>query len=80
VEEIKKAREKWVIKGKMEKEEQERHHKRKESHKIIRNKKKTHRKIVTESTEEYQKHNNTGKNVSKSKPIPERLSTYILHN
>ena len=61
MEEIMKAREKWLIKGRMEKEEQEYHHKRKESHKIIRNKKKTHMKIVTESIEEYQKHNNTGK-------------------
>jgi len=39
IEEMKKAREKWLIKGKMEKEEQEFHHKKKEAHKIIRNKK-----------------------------------------
>jgi len=36
---MKKAREKWLIKGRMEKEEQEYHHKRKEDNKIIRNKK-----------------------------------------
>jgi hypothetical protein len=41
IEEIKKAREKWFIKGRREKEEQEYHHKRKEAHKIIRNKKNT---------------------------------------
>ena len=39
IEEMKKAREKWLIKGKREKEDQEYHHKRKEAHKIIRNKK-----------------------------------------
>ena len=39
IEEMKKAREKWMTKGKREKEEQEYHHKRKEDHKIIRNKK-----------------------------------------
>ena len=38
-EEIKKAREMWLIKGTGENEEQEYHHKRKEAHKIIRNKK-----------------------------------------
>jgi len=32
-------REKWLVKGSMENEEQEYHHKRKEAHKIIRNKK-----------------------------------------
>ena len=37
IEEMKKAREKWLIKGRKEKEEQEYHHKRKEAHKIIRN-------------------------------------------
>ena len=42
-------------------EEQEYHHKRKEGHKIIRNKKETHIKNVTQSIEEYQKRNNTGK-------------------
>jgi len=61
IEEIKKAREKWLIKGRREKEEQEYHHKRKEAQKIIRNKKKTYMKNVTESTEEDQKHNNTRK-------------------
>ena len=40
IEEMKKAREKWLIKGRRENEEQEYHHKRKEAHKIIRNKKK----------------------------------------
>jgi len=45
----------------MKKEEQEYHHKRKEAHKIIRNKKKTRMKNVTQSIEEYQKRNNTGK-------------------
>jgi hypothetical protein len=38
---MKKAREKWLIKGGREKEEQEYYHKRKEAHKIIRNKKNT---------------------------------------
>ena len=42
IEEMKKAREKWLIKGRREKEEQEYYHKRKEAHKIIRNKKKTY--------------------------------------
>jgi hypothetical protein len=36
-EEMKKAREKWLIKGRRENEEQEYHHKRKEAHKVIRN-------------------------------------------
>ena len=58
---MKKAREKWLIKGRREKEKQEYHHKGKEAHKIIRNKKKTYMKNVTESTEEDQKHNNTKK-------------------
>jgi len=58
---MKEAREKWLINGRREKEEQEYYHKRKEAHKIIRNKKKTCMKNVTESTEEYQKHNNTRK-------------------
>ena len=61
IEEMKKAREKWLIKGRREKEEQEHHHKRKEAHKIIRNKKKTYMKNVIESIEEDQKHNNTRK-------------------
>ena len=56
---MKKAREKWLIKGRREKEEHEYHHKRKEAYKIIRNKK--YMKNVTESTEEDQKHNNTRK-------------------
>ena len=58
---MKKAREKWLTKGRREKEEQEYHHKRKEAHKIIRNKKKTYMKNVIESVEEGQKHNNTRK-------------------
>ena len=68
IEEIKKAREKWLMKGRREKEEQEYHHRRKEVHKIIRNKKKTYMNNVIESVEN-QKHNNTRKNVSNSKPI-----------
>jgi len=56
-----KAREKWLIKGRREKEKQEYHHKRKEAHKIIRNKKKTYIKNVTESIEEDQKNNTTRK-------------------
>jgi len=54
---MKKVREKWFIKGRREKEEQEYHHKRKEAHKIIRNKKKTYMKNVIESIEGNQKHN-----------------------
>ena len=50
-----------MIKGRREKEEQEYHHKRKEAHKIIRNKKKTYVKNVIESIEEGQKHNNIRK-------------------
>ena len=57
----KKARENWLIKGRREKEEQEYHHKRKEAHKIIRNKKKTYMKNAKESLEEDQKHKNTRK-------------------
>ena len=60
-EEMKTAREKWLIKGRKVKEEQEYYHKRKEVHKIIRNKKKTYMKNVTESIEEDQKHKNTRK-------------------
>jgi len=56
IEEMKKAREKWLIKGRREKEEQEYYHKRK-AHKIIRNKKMTYMKNVIESKEEDQKHN-----------------------
>jgi hypothetical protein len=37
-----------LIKGRREKEEQEYYHKRKEAHKIIRNKKKTYLKNVIE--------------------------------
>jgi 3-methyladenine DNA glycosylase AlkC len=44
-----------------EKEKQEYHHKRKEAHKMIRNKKETYLKSVIESIEEDQKHNNTRK-------------------
>ena len=40
-EEMKKAREKWLIIGRREKQEQEYYHTRKEAYKIIRNKKKT---------------------------------------
>ena len=47
IEEIKKAREKWLIKGRREKNEQEYHHKRKEAHKIIRNKRDIHEKCNT---------------------------------
>jgi hypothetical protein len=57
---MKKAREKWLMKGRMENEEQEYHHKRKAAHKVIRNKKKTYMKIVIESIVD-QKHNNTKK-------------------
>ena len=58
--ETKKAREKWLIKGRREKEEQEYHHKE-EAHKIIRNKKRAYMKNTIESIEEDQKHNNTRK-------------------
>ena len=61
--------EKWLIKGRRENEEQEYHHKRKEAHKIIMNKKKLHIKSATESTEEDQK-----ENVSNNKPTYERIS------
>ena len=54
---MKKARGMWSIKGRREKEEQEYHHKRKEAHKIIRNKKKTYMKNVILSIGD-QKHNN----------------------
>ena len=36
---MKKAREKWLITGRRKNEKQEYHHKRKEAHKVIRNKK-----------------------------------------
>jgi len=39
IEEMKKAREKWLIKGRSENEEQEYHQTRKESQKVIRKKK-----------------------------------------
>ena len=60
IEEMKKAREKWLITGRRE-NEQEYHHKRKEAHKAIRNKKKVYMKNVIESIEEDKKHNNTRK-------------------
>jgi len=44
-----------------QKDEQEYHHKRKEAHKIIRDKKKTYMKNAIESIEEDQNHNNTRK-------------------
>jgi hypothetical protein len=47
-EEMKKAREKWLIKGRREKEGLKYHHKRKEAHKIIRKKKKAHIKNVNQ--------------------------------
>jgi len=50
-----------LIKGRREKEEQEYYLKRKEAHKIIKNKKKTYMKNVTESIEDDQKHNKTRK-------------------
>ena len=61
IEEMKKVREKWLMKGRKENEEQEYHCKRKEARKIIRNKKKLYFKNVIESIEEDQKHNNTRK-------------------
>ena len=50
IEEIKKAREKSLIKERREKEEQE-YCRKKEPHKLIRNKKKTYMENVRESTE-----------------------------
>ena len=61
IEEMKKAREQWLTKGRRENEEQEYHHKRKEAHKVIRNKKNVYMKTVIESIEEDQRHNNTRK-------------------
>jgi len=58
---MKKAREKWLVKGRRKNEEQEYHHKRKEAHKIIRNKKILYIKNVREPKEEDQKYNNTTK-------------------
>jgi len=49
IEEMKKATEKWLIKGRRENEEQEYHHKRKEEHKIIWNMKKLYIKNVRDS-------------------------------
>ena len=63
IKEIKKAREKWLIKGKREDEEQEYHHKRIEAHKIIRYKKVLYIKNVIESIEEDKKYNNTRKSI-----------------
>jgi hypothetical protein len=57
---MKKAREKWLTKGRME-NEQECYHKRKEAHKVIRSRKKVYLKNVIESIEEDQKQNNTRK-------------------
>jgi len=56
---MKKAREKWLINGRREKEEQKYYNKRK-AHKTIRYKKKIYMKNVIESIED-QKHNNTRK-------------------
>jgi len=56
---MKKAREKWLIKGRRENEEHVYHHKRK-AHKIIMKKKKLYIKTVIESIEEDQNYN-TGK-------------------
>jgi len=47
-----------LIKGRREKEEQGYNHKRRETHKIIRNKKNVYMKNVIESIEEDEKHNN----------------------
>ena len=58
---MKKAREKWLIKGSRENEEQQYHQKRKEAYKIIRKKKKLYSKNITESIEEDKKHTNTRK-------------------
>jgi hypothetical protein len=61
IEEMKRARERWLIKGRRENEEQEDHQKRKEAHKVIRNMKKVYMKTVIESIQEDQKQNNTRK-------------------
>ena len=58
---MKKAKKQWCIKGKRENEKQEHHQKRKEAHKINRNKKKLYIKNVTEPIEEDEKHKNTRK-------------------
>ena len=54
---MKKARERWLIKGRRENEEQEYHNKRKEAHKIIRNKKILQIRNIIKSIEEDQKYN-----------------------
>ena len=61
IEEMKKAREKRLQKGREEREEEEYIHKRKEAHNIIRKKKKLYIKSVVESIEEDQKDNTTRK-------------------
>ena len=61
IEEMKKAREKRLMKGRKENEEQEYVHKRREAHKIIRNKKKLYIKNAIESIEEDQNCNNIRK-------------------
>jgi len=76
IEEMKKAREKWLIKGRKVNEVQEYHHKRKEQHKIIRNKEKLYIKNIIESIEEDQKNNNTRKMYQTIKKIYEGISTY----
>ena len=63
IEEMKKAREKWLQKGRRKNEEQEYVHKRKEAHKIIWYKKKLYIKNVTESTEEDQNIITQGKRI-----------------
>jgi hypothetical protein len=65
---MKKASEKWLIKGR-ENEEQECYHERKEAHTVIRNKKKVYMKKCNRIKEEDQKLNNTRKNVSNNEPI-----------
>jgi len=60
IEEMKIASEKLLINRRREKEGQQYYHKRKDAHKIIRNKKKIYMKNVIESVED-QKRNNTRK-------------------
>ena len=57
---MKKARKKWLTKGRKDNEGQECHHKRKEAYKLIRNKKKLYIKNETQSIED-QKYKNTTK-------------------
>jgi len=45
---MKKARKKWLINGRRENEEQEYNHKKKEVHKIVRNKKELYIKSLIE--------------------------------